>query len=120
MVIVEPESSSRWRRAVARGLGEPGHFGGAIPDAARFGMAHHRHDQAGGRLRRDADMHGAVAGDDAGIVVERRIDARLLGNRLDQRPHQEGQDRQLRLVRLAAAFIVARRSSRSVTSTSST
>ena len=38
----------------------------------RLGMAHDRHDQAAGRLGGDADMHGRVAMDDAGLVVEAR------------------------------------------------
>ena len=46
MVMVEPESSSRRRGAGARGVGEPVHLGGAVPEIARLGVAHHRHDQS--------------------------------------------------------------------------
>src|SRR5690606_12412726 len=42
-----------------------------------------------------------MAVDDAGIVVEDRVDLRLLGNRLHHRAHQERQDRQFRAVSVA-------------------
>ena len=62
MVMVEPDSSSRVAVPVARGLGQPGQLGGAVPQVARLGVAHDRHHQPGRRLRGDADMDAAHAG----------------------------------------------------------
>ena len=61
-------------------------------------MAHDRHHQAVRRLRRDADMDAAVAVDGLGLVVVVRVDLREVGDRLDQRLHQERQQGQLRAV----------------------
>ena len=70
MVMVEPVSSSRVAVPALGGLGEAADLGGAVPEVARLGMAHHRHHQAGRRLRGDADMDAAVLVHDAGLVVE--------------------------------------------------
>ena len=96
--MVEPDSSSRVALPDLRRLGQPGDLGRAVPEVARLGMLDHRHDQPGRRLRGDADMDGAVPVDDAGLVVEQRVDAGLVGDRLDHRPHQERQQGQLRPV----------------------
>ena len=122
MVMVEPDSSSRRRRAGLGRLGQPVDLGGAIPEVARLGMLDHRHHQARRRLRGNADMDAAMLVDDAGLVVEQRVDAGLVGDRLDHRPHQERQQRQLRpFDALRFSLLSAARSSSSaVTSISST
>ena len=121
MVMVEPDSSSRVARAGLGRLGKPVDLGAAIPEVARLGMLDHRHHQARRRLRGDADMDAAVLVDDAGLVVEQRVEVRLVGDRLDHRPHQERQQRQLGPGPARFSLLSAARSSSSaVTSTSST
>ena len=58
-------------------------------------MAHHRNDETGRGLRRDADVDAAVAMDHTGLVVVNRVQLRLFGDRLDHRAHQERQEREL-------------------------
>ena len=86
------------RRPGPRRLGEPAQFRRAVPEVARLGMAHHRRHETGRGLRGDAQMHAAVAMQDARLVVVERVDLRLLGDRLDHRAHEEGQHRELGLV----------------------
>ena len=76
MVMVEPTSSARVAVPCARRLGQPPHLGREVPQVARLAMAHHRHHQAGRRLRRDADMDAAVPLDGLGLVVVERVHLR--------------------------------------------
>jgi hypothetical protein len=69
-------------------------------------MLHHRHHEACGRLRRDADMHARVLMHDTCFVVEESIQAGLLRDSPHHRAHQEGQERQLLLV---LAFLLVER-----------
>jgi hypothetical protein len=108
------------RLAAARGLGEARHFRSARPRVARFGIAHHRHDEPAGRLCRDADVHRGEAREDAAFVVVARVDlgnsgsacamARMMNGSSVRWPRSERQ-------RLLSC---ARSSSSAVTSTSST
>ena len=102
MVMVEPVSSARVAVPCARGLGQALHLGRAVPQVARLAVAHHRHHQAGRRLRRDADMDGAVPLDGLGLVVVERVHLGKVGDRPDQRLHQERQQREARAVRPAS------------------
>ena len=74
IVIVEPRQLVAARRAGSRRLGQTVDFGGAIPEVERLGMFDHRHHQARRRLRGDADVDAAMLVDDAGLVVEQRIE----------------------------------------------
>ena len=119
-VIVEPVSSSRAALPARARRGQPAHFGRASPQVERLGVAHHRHHQPGFGLRRDADMHGGVAVQDAGLVVVAGVDCGCSRERLDHRPHQERQQGQLLAVGPILVLSSARSSSSAVTSISST
>ena len=76
----------------------PRYFGGAVPQVARVGVADDRHQQSGLRLRRDAQVHSAMTRDHARGVVEVGVDLRVVGHGEHHRAHDEGQQRELRLV----------------------
>ena len=77
IVIVEPVSSSRLAVPSRAASASRAHLGRAVPQVARLGVAHHRHHQAGGGLRGDADMHAAVLVQHARLVVIARVELRL-------------------------------------------
>ena len=68
--MVEPVSSSRVALPARAASARRVDLGGAVPEVARLGVADHRDHQPGVGLRRHADMDGAVAVDDAGLVVD--------------------------------------------------
>src|SRR5579883_2871669 len=83
------------RLAVARTLGEPGDFLGAFEEVERLGVTQDGNHQAGRRLRRNADMDGAMAPDDSRLVVEQRVALRIARNRPDHRANEKGQNGEL-------------------------
>ena len=80
MVIVEPVNSSRVALPDARRLGETGELGRRLPQIERLGMTHHRHHQPVRGLGRDADMDAAMTVQNAGLVVEARVDLRMIND----------------------------------------
>ena len=62
MVMVEPVSSSRVALPPRAASARRATSAGAGPEVARLGVAHHRHHQAAGGLRGDADVHRADGG----------------------------------------------------------
>ena len=95
IVIVEPVSSSRDALPVARGRRRAGAIRPRLPQIERLGVADHRHQQPAVGLRRDADMHGGVAVQHAGLVVVAGVDLRVRGGGVDQRADQERQQGQM-------------------------
>ena len=59
-------------------------------------MADDRNHKAVRRLRRDAKVHSAEAGDDVVVVVVMGVDLREFGDRLDDGEHEERQQGELR------------------------
>ena len=104
IVIVDPLSSSRSALPSRASAGQAQHFGGTFPDVARLGVLDDRHHESGLGLRCDAQMHRAIAGDDAGVVVEVRVDLRIVGDCEHHRAHDERQQGELRLI-FAARFV---------------
>ena len=78
----------------ARRVGQARDLRSGGPQVARLGVAQYRHHQAAVGLRRDADVHRAIAGDDAGIVVEARVDLRKFAHRQHDRARQQRQQRE--------------------------
>ena len=93
--MVEPDSSSRLALPLRAAFGQARDFRSAVPQAAGFGVTHHRHHQANVTLRGDADMHRAEAGDDLGFVVVTGVDLREVAQGNDQGTHEERQQGQL-------------------------
>ena len=104
IVIVDPLNSPRSALPSRAALGQARHFSGTFPDVARLGVSDYWHHESGLGLRCDAQMHCAVAGDDVGVVVEVRVDLRIVGDREHHRAHDERQQRELRLI-FAASFV---------------
>ena len=61
-------------------------------------MAHNRHDQAACSLRSDSYMHRLVPMYDASVIIKTGVDLRVARQHTNQRPDQEWQQRQLRLI----------------------
>ena len=76
MVMVEPDSSSRVALPVCAASASRLTSAAQSQRSRASACLHHRHDQARRRLRGDADMDAAVAVDDAGLVVEQRVQRR--------------------------------------------
>jgi hypothetical protein len=60
IVMVEPDSSSRVVVPVRAASAGRATSAGAVPQIERFDVAHHRHQQPGRCLRRDADMDACM------------------------------------------------------------
>ena len=107
MVMVEPVSSSRVAvpafAASARRLSSAAE----APEIERFRVLDHRHHQPRRRLRRDADMHARMLVDDPRLVVEMRVEIGLLVDGANHGAHEEGQEREFRLI-LALARVERR------------
>ena len=73
-------------------------------------MLDNRHDEPGRRLRGNSDMDAAAPMDDTRIVVEQRIEVRLIGYGPHHGPHQEWKQGKLGPVRPLLLLRVARNS----------
>ncbi len=90
-------------RARPRLLGKPLEFARAIPQVARLGVPHDRNHQPRGRVGGDADVHGVVAAEDAGLVVVERVDVGEGPHGPHHGQHQERQQGETRALRILLA-----------------
>ena len=119
MVNVPPRSSSMRELGRAGPCGQRGQLLGDLQNAQPIGVAHHRHDQAAGRIDRHAEIDVLLVDDLLFLFVEARVEQRMLPQRQGHRPDDKRQRRQLDRRAEIAGGIVLRSRSRSVTSASS-
>ena len=120
-VMVEPLSSSRVALLLRAASLTRRISAASSHSAARLRIVHHRHLQAIGRLRGDAQVHRAVTHDHAALRVVVRIALRKVPQHAHQRERQERQVGERRgAPRASLPFRCRRSDSSSVTSSSST
>ena len=98
IVIVLPDSSSRPALPVRAASLTRAISAAAAHTSSVVGVADDGDEQPVRRLRGDADVDRTVDGEELGLVVERRVEVRLVGDGEDDRPHQERQQGQARRV----------------------
>ena len=90
-------------RAVARRRRQAGDLGSQRPQVVALGVVDDGHHQALVGLRGDAEVHGAVALDDAVVVLEPGVHLRELADGDDDGAGQQGEQREPR----AGALVLA-------------
>ena len=122
IVMVEPLTAPRASRCrCCAASASRRDLGGAVPQIERLDVPDHRHQQPGGRLRRDADMDAGMLVNDARLVVEQRVQPRLLAIAGTIARIRNGSSVSLGCsLPLSAGSASSRSSSSAVTSTSST
>ena len=77
--------------ATSRFFSHAGNAGRAGPQIERLGVVQHRHHQPHRGLRRNAQVHGGVLCQHAGLIVKTRVDLRKIAQRQHHGAHQKRQ-----------------------------
>ena len=101
-MIVEPLALTRGGPRSRRAR-KPAHLRRAGPEIERFRVLHDGHHEACQRLHGNPDVHPGGLPENPRLVVELRVETGLLRNCPHHGPHQEGQERELRLDPVAFA-----------------